>query len=69
MGVYETTTRTFVCDRCGDKDARDETQINPVNWVNVSRVSVLCDVGVTVLLCPDCARWLNKFLEGRKVED
>jgi len=71
MGVYETTTKSYVCDRCGETVQRDHTApLAPVDWMQQSCISLLSN---TVLhdatLCPECVGWLGKFLQGRKVVD
>lgn len=83
MGLYSRHIRGYVCDRCGESREVEGTEPAPVGWMQLLygtdvQTVMSCaqnktaELGHAVrpdLLCVDCASWLRKFLEGRKVAE
>lgn len=83
MGLMERRIRVYLCDRCGAVHEAEGTQPAPAGWTQLlygpdvsvvisCAVNKTAELGRTIKtdwLCVDCASWLRKFLEGRKVAD
>lgn len=84
MSVYDTHTRTYVCDRGGETlvvEGNGVSAPNPPGWtpllygadVLAALIPAAAKGDAPVVkpfwLCDDCGKWLRKFLEGRKVVD
>lgn len=83
MGYMERRIRVYLCDRCGECRQAEGTEPVPAGWMQLlygpdvplvisCAANKTAELGRTIKpdwLCVDCASWLRKFLEGRKVAD
>lgn len=73
MAVKTSISKTWTCDRCGEKATLDECSIDlhmPQNWriVQLSYNDYADNPGLPHWLCSECVLHFQYFMQGGKVK-